>query len=194
MSVEKDIDRLAVDLADALGVVAWPDERLHVVMDEVSAWSPAEHMSHVARALECVRDFVAMLEEGRDPAILRVGHPSIAGRMVLVTGWIPRGRAETPEAFAPEPRPPRAVLRDALRQSERAYAELRPRARALGTLEGRILHPRLGPFDATEWVRYAHVHTRHHLGIVAEIDRRRAVGVPAPVVGLGGSGEAGAGA
>ena len=48
----------------------------------------------------------------------------------------------------------------------------------LQDVKGTLPHPLLGAFRAAAWVRFADVHTRHHLRIVADIDRRRAIGVP----------------
>jgi hypothetical protein len=36
----------------------------------------------------------------------------------------------------------------------------------------------VGALSAPEWTRFAYVHTKHHLAILDEIDRRRALGVP----------------
>jgi hypothetical protein len=99
---------------------------------------------------------------------------------MLATGWIPRGKGEAPAQVVPDPRPVRYRLREGAAATARRVATLRARAGTLGALAGRLPHPLLGPFGAAHWIRFADVHTKHHLAIVADVDRHRAVGAPAP--------------
>ena len=176
MRPERDVARLEACLAEAEGVVRWPDERLYLRDERVSRWSPAQHLDHVARVLERVYRGIDVLLEDDDPRILESGRPSFAARMLLLTGWIPRGRGRAPEEVLPEPRPVRHRVRELL---ERVTAETHAYAAigdALREAPGRLPHPILGAFNAAEWCRFAFVHTRHHLAIVGEIDRRRGAG------------------
>jgi hypothetical protein len=176
MKPEQDMARLEACLEEAQTVVRWPDERLYLRNDQISAWSPAQHLDHLARVLERVFRTIDVLLEDEDPRILHSGRPHFAARMLLLTGWIPRGRGRAPEEVLPEPRPVRHRVRELL---ERVTAEARAhstRGDALQEAGGRLPHPLLGAFNAAEWARFAFVHTRHHLAILGEVDRRRGAG------------------
>ena len=189
MDPAHDLERLAARLEETAAVVDWPDERLYPRVEAVSAWSPAQHVDHVLRALEILWGRAEDLVEGRSAEIQPTGGPGLLTRLVLLTGWIPRGRGRAPDAALPDPRPVRHRLRVALRDACVRVESLRSRADALTAATGVLPHPQLGDFDARRWIRFADVHTRHHLAIVADIDRRRAVGdaepSPVPEVRLG---------
>ncbi len=178
MRPERDLARLCACLDRAVEVVNWPEARLHAKDERISAWSPAQHVDHLSRILERVLQTVEVLVENEDPRILNTGHPVFAARVVLLAGWIPRGRGVAPDEFLPEPRPVRHRLRESL-AGVRAQAQgLAGRTDAVRAAPGRIPHPLVGALSAPEWTRFAYVHTKHHLAILDEIDRRRALGVP----------------
>ncbi len=177
MDPARDLERLAARLDETAAVLDWPDERLYPRVEAVSAWSPAQHVDHVLRALDLLFGRAEALEGGRSEEIRPSGRPRLLGRLVLVTGWIPRGRGRAPEAALPDPRPVRYRLRVALGDATRRSEQLRARTDRLREAQGVLPHPQLGDFDAPCWIRFADVHTRHHLAIVADIDRRRAVRV-----------------
>lgn len=172
------LTRLSGLLDEIGGIVDWPDERLYVRVEAVSGWSPAQHVDHVLRALEMTARYVERLEEGE--AVDAQRGPTLAGRVILLTGWIPRGRGDAPRMAQPDPRPVRHRLRVALREAMQRRERLLDRAAALQHVPGRIPHHLLGGFDAVEWVRFLQIHTRHHLAIVADIDRHRAAAEHAP--------------
>ena len=75
----------------------------------VSAWSPAQHVDHVLRALDVLWDRAEVLVAGslaRDPA--RRGGPGLLARVVLLTGLDPP-RARTRARGRPARPPPRAA-------------------------------------------------------------------------------------
>lgn len=192
MKPERDLSRLRADLDRARDVALWPDERLFVKNERVSAWSPAQHLDHLTRVLERVFRTLDVLLEDEDPRILNTGRPLFVARMMLLSGWIPRGRGEAPDEVLPDPRPVRHRVKELLAQVTRKAEELAPHTAEMTNRTGRIPHPLLGAFDASEWMRFAHIHTKHHLGIIGEIDQRRAVGAPVedPVVDENGGCEA----
>jgi len=180
MDPARDLERLAARLDETAAVLDWPDERLYPRIEDVSAWSPAQHVDHILRALDVLWGRAEMLAEGVADEIRAKGAPRVLGRLVLLTGWIPRGRGRAPETVLPDPRPVRHRLRVALGEATRRSEVLRRRADRLGEAPGVLPHPQLGDFDARRWIRFSDVHTRHHLAIVADIDRRRAVGEVEP--------------
>jgi len=198
MDPARDLERLAARLDETAAVLGWPDERLYPRVEAVSAWSPAQHVDHILRALDVLWGRAEALAEGRSDEIRTRGGPGLLARVVLLAGWIPRGRGRAPETVLPDPRPVRHRLREALRDATRRAEGLRIRADAFARAPGVLPHPQLGDFDAKRWIRFADVHTRHHLAIIADIDRRRAVGAveesPVTEVRLGDEPEYGVGA
>jgi hypothetical protein len=180
MNPKRDLARLAGRLDQTAAVLGWPEDRLYLRVEEVSRWSPAQQVDHVLQSLDLMLGRAAALVSGTDPEIQADGRPSIAGRLVLTTGWIPRGKAEAPETVLPDPRPVRHRLREAHHAACETVRDLASDASRVKAASGTLAHPLLGAFSARAWVRFADVHTRHHLRIVADIDRRRAIGAPVP--------------
>ena len=158
-------DRLAGDPAAAL-----------IPLPRVSAWSPLEHVHHLALVSEaCLRAAEKLLLGETGP---ETGGLTWMGRLVLGTGWIPRGSARSPARMVP---PAGAVPEAALEALDRACARLdavRAMAEALRGSRARSRHFLFGCLTAAHWIRVARVHTRHHLRIIADIERARASGVP----------------
>ena len=130
-------------------------------------------MDHVLRALDLMLGRMEALERGADAAIRPAGRPNWMGRIILWTGRIPRGRGEAPAETVPDPRPVRHRLRESLTAVALRAGALAERAGRLAEIPGVLPHPLLGDFDLPAWARFAAVHTRHHLAIVARIDRHR---------------------
>lgn len=183
MNPDRDLARLIDRFAEVEHVVRWPDERLYLRLEHVSAWSPAQHVDHVVRALGIILDAVDRLRDGTSTDIELGGVPNLAGFAVLTTGWIPRGRGDAPPAALPEPSPVRHRLRESVYEVAQRTRRLEPHAAGLRATVGTLPHPVLGPMRAAHWLRFADVHTRHHLAIVADLDRRRAVGALTPLLG-----------
>jgi len=134
----------------------------------VSGWSRAEHVRHVLAAnAEILAHVEELLADGG--ATTELGGPSCAGWIVLLCGWIPRGRGEAPAGVKPTgPRSAVQVHADlelARAQLGRVLAEF---ARA-GRSRARRRHQAFGALDAAQWVRYARIHALHHARIAREL-------------------------
>ncbi len=131
----------------------------------VSDWSAAQHLAHVEAVNRSVLGALRGLERAGADAV-----PDAATRIglrVLETGTFPRGTIRAPEFAVP---PPTLTLADV----EAALGTNLARWRALDldavpTWRGTLPHPLLGPLTATQWVRFAFVHTAHHHAIVGEL-------------------------
>jgi hypothetical protein len=194
MNPARDLARLEERVRAAAAILDWPDERLYLRIPSVSGWSPAQQLDHVLLSLALMFDRVETLEVGCSESIRPSGSPGLVGQIILLTGWIPRGRADAPASVHPDPRPVRARLRGTLATEARRTTALRERAASLGGVQGTLEHPILGAFGVPQWLRFADVHTKHHLAIVAAIDRHRAVGAAAPDEGVDECPEYGIGA
>lgn len=145
-----------------------PEERLTLRAARVSAWSVGQHLDHLAQANRlCASTIARILESpgtGPQPGL------TIAGRAVLLTGWIPRGRGRAPSATVPSAAST-SETRNRLREAHRAVTALGERLAALDGVRGRLGHPALGGFTAFQWLRFIAIHTRHHLKIIEAIQR-----------------------
>jgi len=134
----------------------------------ISGWSVAEHLEHLLLAAEMILAGLDRLDRGAPPAELG-GGPRLLGRVVLFTGWIPRGRGTAPPRTVPgtvavaDLAPRYAGLRA-------GFGRLTARLAALERSRHTIRHPYFGPFRAVHWLEFCVIHNRHHLRIAAEIE------------------------
>lgn len=147
------------------------DERLAVRVERISRWSVAQQLEHLAivdrgvvRALDRV-----LAEPERDVA----RRASLVGRLLLATGWIPRGVGKAPERSLPQSVEP-AALRELWREAIAGLEGLAPRLDELARSRARARHPRFGWLDAGLWLRFVAVHHHHHTKIVRDIERAAA--------------------
>ncbi len=151
------------DAGDA--IAAWPDERLFAVVPEVSAWSPAHHLHHVALANARIFSDLAKAAETKTKDAPG-GRINAVGLAILTVGRIPRGRGKAPREVCPPADLTRADIEAARARSRSAFEALEPYLDALPALKARMRHPFFGMLNAPQWLRFVYVHTRHHLAII----------------------------
>ncbi len=178
MGLESDTRALHTALNRIEEMLGWPEERLYARAEAVSGWSPAQHVEHALIALRRVLAGASDLRSGTGEAIKPKGRLSLQGRALLLAGWIPRGKAQSPEFAVPDDIPSRAAMRDSHAAACERFAALAPTAGTLKQVPGVIDHPLLGPMSAAQWWRFARVHTEHHLTIIDDVDRHRCAGEP----------------
>ncbi|MBK8181211.1 MAG: DinB family protein [Planctomycetes bacterium] len=133
---------------------------------EISGWCALEHVAHVALANELIVRNLESLSTGHG-ALLQAGGEPVPGALeMLAAGVIPRGRAQSPRMVRPPSRIDPLLLADWLATGEQGFARFAREVASLAQARGKIPHQLLGPLDAPQWVRFARVHTRHHLAIV----------------------------
>ena len=141
-------------------------EALPLAAPTVSAWSAEQHIAHLALANELIARNLKSLARKSGVLVVQGGEIAPAAQAVLASGVITRGLAQSPRMV----RPPEAVERELmlqwLRDGARELAVLDPLT--LGASDAKIPHQLLGPLDAPQWARFAHIHTRHHLVIARE--------------------------
>jgi len=126
---------------------------------QVSGWSVGMHVHHCCLVIQAVHDALAA---SRPPAP-RMWR-SLIGRLVLWRGRFPRGRARAPEFALPADDMSPTQLTTLLSAAEQAVGAMR--ALDPGTW---MRHFMLGTFTRDEAMRFAEVHTNHHLAIIREI-------------------------
>ena len=178
MTTEADTRALHAALLRLGEALAWPEERLYAVVPSVSSWSPAQHVQHALIALRRIFAAVKELRAGTGEAIEASGRVTLPGRALLLGGWIPRGKADAPDFAVPDAVPSRAGMSDTHAGACERYAELAPVAATLRSVPGVITHPILKGMSASQWWRFARIHTEHHLAIMDDVDRHRVVTDP----------------
>ena len=164
-AIKNAYDRV-VQQADVQAKWAVDDALLGLKADAISGWTIAKHLEHIGlvnRGIIAVR-----LEDGLKPETPQLGGPSLFGRLVLLTQWIPRGRGQAPDTTVPHGATP-AAARESLAVARSALDALQPRLDAVATARGRTPHPRLGMFSPSEWLRFVWIHNHHHEKIIREI-------------------------
>ncbi len=145
----------------------WPDETLYRIADDVSAWSPAQHLFHILRANGMMLKGIHLICHGHRMTA-NEGALNDAGRYVLTQGFV-RGQGKAPDAVVPPDEVSREALQDSLARSRKKYDETAAYLATLPDATGRILHGFLGMLDGSEWLRLARLHSEHHLAIIRDI-------------------------
>lgn len=125
----------------------------------VSRWSVGQHLDHTLQA----EIFIAESLARSAPWQRREGFGLIKS-IVLITGTIPRGRGKTPDSLVPEAQPTEAALLGLAQRAEAAVQAMHSCDPGCW-----IEHPVFGTLQAVHARRFAAIHTRHHLRIIADI-------------------------
>jgi hypothetical protein len=135
--------------------------------DSVSHWGVQQHLDHLELTDRAVLDALSSFLAGKAPAG-PVGQPTLMGRFVLVTGFIPRGKGRAPERVQPEDRSAAEIVEgfeDLLSGYQRLGADL-GRLQEGGATQR---HPILGVFNGVHWLRFVQLHHHHHNKIIRDI-------------------------
>jgi hypothetical protein len=133
---------------------------------DVSSWSVCDHVEHLVRADESILAWLHRAARGEETT--KPGRPTSVGYFILLTGIIPRGRGRAP-VWTHSERLDRAVVLDRLNEIVESARALRESPGALPHTRATQRHPLLGQLSGHQWVRFAHVHHRHHRKIVTDI-------------------------
>ncbi len=157
------LSRLQDQVTELRRLSALPDAQLFATCD-LSQWTPSEHVDHSVKVMSTIVGRLLDLNAER-------GRPfSFIGRLILLFGWIPRGKGKSPARL----RGARATREELSTALDGLAAQLaRLDATCLATSRGPIVpHPLFGSLTPPQAVRFAAIHTKHHLKIVADLLRR----------------------
>jgi hypothetical protein len=132
--------------------------------ERVSAWCLAEQIDHVTKVTASV---VEVLADANAPPLSR--GLNFVGRLLLLSGWIPRGVGKSPRRLTGTP-VPTPDLDAALARLVAAFDAL-PFERLRASRVPIVRHPKFGGLTPPQALRFLVVHTKHHLKIVDEILR-----------------------
>jgi hypothetical protein len=130
--------------------------------ERISAWSPAEHLDHTQKvSMSIVR---RLGDKSAKPSPRGI---NLMGRVILLLGWIPRGRGNAPERLRGAVCTG-AHIEEALGRLEQALDALPLDALSASQLPI-VPHPLFRSLTPSQALRFIVVHTNHHLRIVDEI-------------------------
>lgn len=157
---------LACEQIDGLVDLAARHELHGAEAPAVSKWTVGKQLEHLMLSDQAILDRFDRLVDGSEgPAS---GGLTLVGRVVLVTGFIPRGAGKAPGAVIPAGRDP-ADIEAGLRRLAERMEELSEQLPLLEDAGWRCRHPYFGALDIGGWMRFMDVHHRHHLKIVRDI-------------------------
>ena len=163
----RDVAALRATLERVGRVLERPDDVLFAPALDVSSWNAAEHVFHLVLALDLsLRNATSLVRERgrliRDPEDRQPDALALLRR-----GRIPRGTAEAPRFARPPASFELSLVRELFGEARGVAQALDPDA--LANAPRAIPHQEVGDLTATEWVRFARLHSTHHLVIVREI-------------------------
>ncbi len=167
LQAERQLDRLGAQYGRLAGYAALSEEQLSRVQPESSKWSPAQHLFHVLLANEMSLKNAESLVARKGMLIRPFGALSSGAEAIIARGRIPRGAAESPRFVRPRDKVDLGFVRDLVGST---LAQVK--ALDAATVEDApdcVPHQILGDLSATEWLRFARMHTAHHLVIVREL-------------------------
>lgn len=162
-SLTKHLGRIDRQLA-TLESLAQDNALCDLRVARISAWSVGEQIEHLRRSDRTILS--AVNSEPKNEA--HQGSPNLAGKLVLLLGWIPRGKGRAPSATQPVDFKPEE-LPSGLEKLRREFAGLAPDIDRLANSPATIKHPALGYFSASQMLKFAAIHHRHHMKIVDQI-------------------------
>jgi hypothetical protein len=164
-AIHHSIDRSLGQLAGLIEMAA--DEKLlSLRAPSVSSWSVAEQIEHLRRSDHSIIDAVIGLDTDESPE----GSMKMIGRIVLATGFIPRGRGRAPSAVKPL-EVQSAALAGQLKDVADRFSDLTADLERLSVSRATIRHPALGYFTASQMLAFSGIHHHHHLKIIRDIRR-----------------------
>ncbi|WP_419162967.1 DinB family protein [Candidatus Palauibacter sp.] len=141
--------------------------RLSLSAPDVSAWSVQEHLEHLLfsdrRVLGWVSDVLAL----PNPET-RAQSPRELGVALLARGSIPRGRGPAPDFTLPTGLEQGRLVEGLERLRDLAEG-LVSRAVEIDACLHTHPHHVLGHFTPAEWLRFLHLHHRHHEAIMSDV-------------------------
>ncbi len=138
----------------------------------VSGWSAGEHAFHLILACDLsFRNAISLVKDSgrliRDPEDRQDDKLAI-----LADGNIPRGVATAPRFVQPPKKINLELLQALTREMQETRGALAEDVAALEQAPRAIPHQLLGDLTAREWIRFARIHTEHHLAILDEVLHR----------------------
>jgi hypothetical protein len=154
-------------------LIAWAErpDLPPLAAEAVSGWSVGRQLEHLLLSDRMILEGMDGLLAGKLQSA--GGGPSLLGRVVLWTGFIPRGRGRAPEGVVPAGMEAEAMAAGFREISDRLEA-LEPKLGELAASRSTYRHPVLGCFNPYQWLEFVRIHHHHHGKIMGEIAKSAA--------------------
>ena len=163
--LDKDFAKINQQWASVYEVLI-SDDYFAIQTDEVSAWSCGQQAGHIALVLDSIAEGIE--KNLADPERNKDGRLSDFATPVFNSGVIPRGVGKAPESAKPKDTS-RVELLGTLEGTHERWQAVEARKADLPGCPARFEHFAFGMLTSTDWVRFAAVHTAHHLKIIRDI-------------------------
>jgi hypothetical protein len=160
-------DGLLREIATATELARQPD-KCAARADAVSHWSIQQQLDHLLKSDAAILEGLHRALASEAP--VEPGGPSFMGRLVLWTGFIPRGKGKAPESVLPSDRSP-AEIAAGFDETRGGFESLQSSLAEIERSRATVPHPILGRLNAVQWLRFARLHHRHHHRIIRDILR-----------------------
>jgi len=132
------------------------------IVEQVSAWSVYKHVEHVLLTNSSI---LSAIERGDAP--LKIEKRTFIGYVVLLLGYIPRGRAKAPKEVEPLGK----SKSDLQEFNQELIGRLESLLNAPLNEPNKVIanHPYFGGLSKKQWIRFLVIHSRHHLKIIEKI-------------------------
>jgi hypothetical protein len=168
MNPDQDLDGLQEALAHCQGLGRRVDVRA-ASDPSVSGWSSAQHLYHAALACDLSLRNVEGLVAQKGLLIVKGAQTSEGTVKLLLKEDFQRGQAESPRMVRPGAQVNSEFLAREQEGNQATLENLRRCRADIATAPDHIPHQVLGPLTAAMWLRFARLHTLHHLAIIEDI-------------------------
>ncbi|MCC6132059.1 MAG: DinB family protein [Acidobacteria bacterium] len=157
------LDRIESQFKRMEEIVRRGEETLGLKAARVSGWSVGQQVDHIIKANGAILSGILAGKTQTGPGI------SLTGRIVLLTGFIPRGVGKSPDRYLGAEVPAPELLA-ALAGAQQTLGSLRNEPGRLLSKDLVIRHPRFGCLTASQALHFAKIHGAHHLKIIQDIE------------------------
>lgn len=163
MKVRRQLEALEPMVLGPLGSLPEPDWH----RAPAGKWTIGQIVDHLGIGVDLVAE--AFEQRAGKGGMKRRASPkqSLARHLVLSIGKIPSGR-DAPELTVPEDRTESELVAAQFRMGVERLAALVTGWPEPRQVEVFVRHPLLGDLNLPEWVRFHHVHCRHHAGHIKQ--------------------------
>ncbi len=161
--------KLAAQAKEMADIAEGSAEVLDKKFPEVSQWSVGQHIDHMAMVNKQMIPLVLMAAGSAKP--VTEGEPKFMGRVVLWTGFIPRGKGKSPDAVLPKSKT-HDEIRANVKTSQTYLTALEAQLLKVERSPAKVPHPALGAFTPAQWMRFIEIHNNHHFKIIRDIRKR----------------------
>jgi len=162
-------DKIGSQILELKSLASSSEELLNLRNPSISQWSVEQHLDHTITTAKMIFGLVFMLLQSKSSKA--PGKPKFLAKVVMATGYIPRGKGKSPADLLPKENP-RAEIAKNLPMLEMAFKSVSGRLAEVEQCAATAPHPALGEFTPAQWLRFIEIHNNHHFKIIRDIRRK----------------------